>query len=220
MGRPTDNDWNAFKFVSNDDKAKVLYSYLCEGYNMNDVAKYTLGDSNDRASERVSNITRCYGFHGRNSGDYSGKDIELADIKKFVNKHPNGCDDRKVLDDYIKKLLDDKSKKKDKEKNNSRDILDSFDFDNSYNNSSIQKVSNDYSSSSSSTSIETGLELIDIVSFLITIASLYFGFKIARGIFHLGIIFSVVFAFIFMYVSVILIAKAIKSVRRFFKRYK
>lgn len=120
MGSPTDNDWVAFKSTSNKDKASVLYSYLVEGYNMIDTAHVALNDYNDMASQRVSNITRCYGFHGRNGGTYSGYKLNIKDIEGFVKKYPNGCDDKKVFDDYIKNLLANRDKKQQQPKQQSK----------------------------------------------------------------------------------------------------
>lgn len=106
MASPTMNDWRTFETVKNKDKAAVLYAYLCQGYNMVEVAQVALHDYNDMASQRVSNITRCYGFSGQNGGRYRRYDLTLADIEGFVKKHPDGCHDYRIMDEYVKKLAE------------------------------------------------------------------------------------------------------------------
>lgn len=106
MASPTMNDWRTFETVKNKDKAAVLYAYLCQGYNMVEVAQVALHDYNDMASQRVSNITRCYGFSGQNGGRYRKYDLSLADIEGFVKKHPDGCHDYRIMDEYVKKLAE------------------------------------------------------------------------------------------------------------------
>lgn len=107
MASPTMNDWRTFETVKNKDKAAVLYNYLCRsGYNMTDVAQVVWNDYNPHASQRVSNITRCYGFEDRNGGRYSRYDLSLADIEGFVKKYPDGCHDYRIMDEYVKKLAE------------------------------------------------------------------------------------------------------------------
>lgn len=106
MASPTTNDWRTFETVKNKDKAAVLYAYLCQGYNMVEVAQVALHDYNDMASQRVSNITRCYGFSGQNGGRYRKYDLSLADIEGFVKKHPDGCHDYRIMDEYVKNLAE------------------------------------------------------------------------------------------------------------------
>lgn len=112
MGMPTENDWNLFATVSNADKAAVLYAYLCEGYNMVEVAQNTLHDYNDMASQRVSNITRCYGFSGQNSGKYRKYELSKKDVEKFVKENPDGCFDSKIMDFYVRELYEKRQKVK------------------------------------------------------------------------------------------------------------
>lgn len=112
MASPTMNDWRTFETVKNKDKAAVLYAYLCQGYNMVEVAQVALHDYNDMASQRVSNITRCYGFSGQNGGRYRKYDLSLADIEGFVKKHPDGCHDYRIMDEYVKKLAESRQRQK------------------------------------------------------------------------------------------------------------
>ncbi|MBQ8316059.1 MAG: hypothetical protein IJX95_10025 [Lachnospiraceae bacterium] len=92
MSAPTENDWNYFYTESFDNKVNVLYYYLCEGsYNMQEVANRILHDYNPHAPQRVSVITRCYGFGGNNKGSLRSIGATREDVVAFVRAYPNGC---------------------------------------------------------------------------------------------------------------------------------
>lgn len=86
MGRMADNDANALSQIRNGARARVLYLYLVQGWNMKDIAEEVFDDYDDFSSQRVSVVTRSYGFHqGRGRGRY--RDIPESLIKSFVRDH-------------------------------------------------------------------------------------------------------------------------------------
>lgn len=101
MASPTRNDWENFRNVRHEDKVNILYYYLCQGYNMKEVAEHILGDFNSHAPQRVSNVTRCYGFSDRNSGRYKRYNLTIGDIDAFVRMYPNGCDSDAVMTAFV-----------------------------------------------------------------------------------------------------------------------
>lgn len=113
MGKPTENDRIAFNTINRNQKVQALYNYLYVGQNMQEVAKYVFNDSSSHASQRVSVITRCYGFSNRNSGIFRKyDDLEMSDIEAFVKKYPNGCESDMVMRDFIEKRMAEKKRKK------------------------------------------------------------------------------------------------------------
>ena len=105
MPAPTKNDWNSFYSESFENKVNVLFYYLCEGgYNMQEIAEQVLCDYNQHGPQRVSLITRCYGFGGNNGGVFRSIGASRADVAAFVRAYPNGCeyDGRgRVMRDYL-----------------------------------------------------------------------------------------------------------------------
>ena len=90
MAEPIDSDWMEFNSIKNEEKSKVLFAYLCNGKtNMEDVARDIYYDAN--YSQRVSCITRCYGFEGRNAGRFTQIGATLDDVRAFVNQNPSGA---------------------------------------------------------------------------------------------------------------------------------
>lgn len=181
MGRPTDNDWNLFNTVSDNTKAEVLYSYLCEGYNMQEVARNTLHDYNDMASQRVSNITRCYGFDGKNGGRYSKYNLTLKDIKGFVKKYPNGCFSCDTMDDYVENLDRNKQNKYDK----STKVKKSNNFDRDF--ESIEEYKDDKNQDFPQVE-ESAVFTVLIVMFILILV-------VCKVFLHLGWILSVIISF-------------------------
>ena len=68
-----------------DTRVEILYAYLVQGYNMEEVGEEILGIDNDQPGRRVSSLTRCYGFSGRNSGSYRNVSRQL--IEQFVDEY-------------------------------------------------------------------------------------------------------------------------------------
>ena len=104
MGAPTQADWMVFQSEKRQAKVGVLYEYLCVGrQNMKDVAQKVLHDYNDQAGQRVSVITRCYGFEGHNQGKFSKWGVLPEDVEAFVKKYPNGCsyDGGKTMAEFL-----------------------------------------------------------------------------------------------------------------------
>lgn len=92
MPAPTKNDWNSFHVERFETKVNVLYYYLCQGgYNMQEIAEQVLRDNNPHAAQRVSLITRCYGFGGNNGGAFRSIGATKDDVAAFVRAYPNGC---------------------------------------------------------------------------------------------------------------------------------
>lgn len=114
MGRPTENDIAEFESFSDREKAAVLYQYFVLGYNMEQVAENVFNSKEDEQKSRsVSCITRCYGFHGQNSGTYKkfAEFIEENDFYEFVRTHRDiPYDDRTILDEYLKHLFEKRKK--------------------------------------------------------------------------------------------------------------
>ena len=88
MPAPTNNDWDAFSQYNNQIKARTLYLYLCEGYNMKDVT-YEVGFDDPR---QVSGITRCYGLDGKNAGKLGRLGVTEQDMLGFVKTYPGGAE--------------------------------------------------------------------------------------------------------------------------------
>lgn len=89
----TANDLNALSSYSERQRAQVLCCYLLDPnrFNMQEVAQKVLRDDNDQAGQRVSLITRSYGFSARNAGRYAGAATE-QDVWDFVRSYqPERC---------------------------------------------------------------------------------------------------------------------------------
>ena len=73
MGRDTfatATDLQALAYYSDRQRVDVLACYLLDPrqYSMQEVAELVLGDGGSQAGQRISLITRCYGFAARNAG--------------------------------------------------------------------------------------------------------------------------------------------------------
>ncbi len=84
----TPADLAALHSYSERQRIAVLSCYLLDPkeYTMQDVAEIILGDNGSQAGQRVSLITRCYGFSARNAGRYCGQ-AEEQDIRDFVRQY-------------------------------------------------------------------------------------------------------------------------------------
>lgn len=84
----THNDLMALAGYSTQQRAQVLACYLLDNrhFTMQEVAELVFGDSNPQAGQRVSLITRSYGFSARNAGRYS-QDATKEDILDFVRRY-------------------------------------------------------------------------------------------------------------------------------------
>ncbi len=93
MPKPTEADWNAFKSTGKEEKAKVLFLYLCQGkVSMEKVVNMVYDSSDLQKTKNVSRITRCYGFEGNNGGKFGSLGATYDDVRSFVDKYPDGTD--------------------------------------------------------------------------------------------------------------------------------
>lgn len=91
---PSDLDWENLRTIDNEKKTRILYLYLYENMNMNEVAQEVYGKGEMSETNNVSNVMRCYGFSGRNSGYFSKKlnyKLNYNDFRECVDKYPRGC---------------------------------------------------------------------------------------------------------------------------------
>ena len=91
---PSNLDWENLGTIDKEKKTSILYLYLYENMNMNEVAEEVYGRSEMSETNNVSNVMRCYGFSGRNSGYFSKKlnyELNYNDFREFVDKYPRGC---------------------------------------------------------------------------------------------------------------------------------
>jgi TPR repeat protein len=107
----TYNDLEALKSIQPKVRAEIMYTYLCgQGYNMQDVARIVLGDTNEQAGKRVSCVMRCYGFEGNNSGKYKGK-VTKEDILLYIQNYPNGdLENNFIL--FLQRRIDERNREK------------------------------------------------------------------------------------------------------------
>ena len=96
MGAPTDNDFNVFYSIKDSDKFRIVKGYLWLNNTMSEVGREVFPYDEDRsAQEKVSVVTRCYGFGGENHGVFRrwgiADTVKDSDIKSFISKYPNGC---------------------------------------------------------------------------------------------------------------------------------
>lgn len=109
MPAPTNNDWNSFRVETFENKVNVLFYYLCQGgYNMQEIATQVLRTNNQHGSQRVSLITRCYGFEGKNGGAFRTIGATREDVAAFVREYPNGCSydgEGQVMRAYLQKRV-------------------------------------------------------------------------------------------------------------------
>lgn len=113
----TENDLNAFYQIPADIKAKILCGYLgMRGNNMTDVAVKILHDSSPQCSQRVSVVTRVYGFDGKNSGRFYRLyepfknepgilKTMLSDFTAFVSRYPNGETDPATMESFLRERI-------------------------------------------------------------------------------------------------------------------
>lgn len=94
LEKPTANDFDTVRRLSDQAKAQALYLYLYDkSYTrMEDVGLRVFGES---SSFIVSCIMRCYGFSDRNGNHFLRKKYLLTyeDFLAFVRSYPNGCKD-------------------------------------------------------------------------------------------------------------------------------
>lgn len=114
MAAPTQNDWNWFQQQENlETKTRALYAYLCQNNgDMQTVAQNALGDYNSQAGQRVSVITRCYGFSGRNSGVFSKMGATVDDVAAFVRAYPDGCtygQGKAIMEQFLRNRISQRS---------------------------------------------------------------------------------------------------------------
>lgn len=97
MAAPTNNDKAVFTGIEKRQKLQILIEYLWEGTgNMAEVGDWVFpGEGSFSASQKVSCVTRCYGFGDNNRGVYKkwgiAKDLVQDDLEAFIEKYPNGC---------------------------------------------------------------------------------------------------------------------------------
>ncbi len=104
MPKPTQADWNAFSKSSSEEKAKVLFLYLCqEKVTMEKVVNMVYHISDPQYTKKVSRITRCYGFEGNNGGRFGKLGVTYEDVLAFVDEYPNGTDydGGKTMEEYL-----------------------------------------------------------------------------------------------------------------------
>ena len=84
----TDTDLASLTYYSEKQRIQVLACYLLDPrrYSMQEVAQLVLNDGNPQAGQRVSLITRSYGFSSRNAGRYAQSATE-QDIRDFVRSY-------------------------------------------------------------------------------------------------------------------------------------
>lgn len=84
----TDTDLASLAYYSEKQRIQVLACYLLDPrrYSMQEVAQLVLNDGNPQAGQRVSLITRSYGFSSRNAGRYAQSATE-QDICDFVRSY-------------------------------------------------------------------------------------------------------------------------------------
>lgn len=144
MSKPTENDWESFRQVPRQTKAKILEAYLYgipdrKGKsNMEMVADYVFGKTTQSEMQFISCITRCYGFEGQNGSYYKKAKLNLVsdDFVQFVKKYPNGCPDdypeHKIMDEFMEDrsvARNCKSEIKSNDKQNMRDEFSDKDSD-------------------------------------------------------------------------------------------
>lgn len=106
---PTQNDWASFYEKGIQEKAEALYRYLYDGGNMEVVASQVYGSTDQSACQNVSEIMRCYGFSGQNSGYFSRRkkyELEFEDFVAFAKAYPKGCKDwpeHSTIDAFMEK---------------------------------------------------------------------------------------------------------------------
>lgn len=113
MGRDifaTSADLQALSYYSDQQRADVLACYLLDPnrYSMQEVAEMILRDNGSQAGQRVSLITRCYGFSSRNAGRYS-QTATRGDIQDFVHRyHPERCGGLRdgTFDEFLRPRLE------------------------------------------------------------------------------------------------------------------
>lgn len=107
---PSDLDWENLGTIDKEKKTSILYLYLYENMNMNEVAEEVYGRNGISENNNVSNVMRCYGFSGRNSGYFGKKlnyELNYNDFREFVNKYPRGCrgewPNHSTIDEFMRK---------------------------------------------------------------------------------------------------------------------
>ncbi len=109
---PSKNDWESFRNIDNEEKAQILYQYLYIGGNMENVAMNLYGNSGYTQTNRISNVTRCYGFKGKNSKHFSNPkkhdyDLDINDFRAFVDAYSWGCEgdwpNHFTIDEFMEK---------------------------------------------------------------------------------------------------------------------
>jgi hypothetical protein len=91
MSAPTQNDKIYFKQISIEEKAAILYKYLCSGRtSMQAVASEYYNSAEKNNVMRISCITRCYDFGDRNGGKLTDIGATYDEVYKFVCKYPDG----------------------------------------------------------------------------------------------------------------------------------
>ena len=101
---PTENDLNSFQYIDNKTRAKILYLYSIQGYNMKDIADI-MGYEDPRS---VSLITRCYGFDRCRAGMFTSIGATEKDVMAFVKEYPDGCPDEgnaESMRDFLKDIV-------------------------------------------------------------------------------------------------------------------
>lgn len=106
---PSPSDWENLGAIRKEEKTNILYLYLYENMNMEEVAAKVYGARGISESNNVSNVMRCYGFSGRNSGRYKNKlhyELDCNDFQAFVNQYPGGCygdwPNHQTMDDFMR----------------------------------------------------------------------------------------------------------------------
>lgn len=123
MPKPTQADWNAFNNTSREEKAKVLFLYLCqEKVSMEKVVSMVYNLNDPQYTKKVSRITRCYGFEGNNGGKFGKFGATYEDVLSFVNKYPDGTDydGGETMKEYLMNLTSKRMQIKDVNSNKSQ----------------------------------------------------------------------------------------------------
>lgn len=113
----TQKDLAALSYYTTDERVGILTLYLLDPneYNMQDVAEIILDDHNPQASQRVSLVTRSYGFQDRNAGRYynvaTREDIE--DFVRTYNPERTGGLAVGTFDAFLKTRIDQRRRMQD-----------------------------------------------------------------------------------------------------------
>ncbi len=105
MAKPsqTEAERGTFRSIDRGTRARFMYEYLVEGErNMSEIAMDFYGTDKSQKSMYVSLVHRMYNFDSsgsagrKNKGRFSaarfGCEVTLADVRAFVDKHPDGID--------------------------------------------------------------------------------------------------------------------------------